>query len=156
VTADIAKVQPARDNDESLHRTGLFDVEEVTSVRPDDIVEMLQQKPFQRFRIFLSDGTVYEIRHAELVKVGRSKILIFFPTASPMRFSNATSRHHFCTLLGSSPSHRLPRLHPPDLGSPVSGSPAIRPIQVPSTVSDPPAPARRSSNRAPAGSSGKR
>jgi hypothetical protein len=49
-------------------------------VRPDDIVEMLQQKPFQRFRIFLSDGTVYEIRHAELIKVGRSKILIFFPT----------------------------------------------------------------------------
>ena len=49
-------------------------------MRPDDVVEMLQQKPFQPFRIFLSDGTVYEIRHAELVKVGRSKILIFFPT----------------------------------------------------------------------------
>jgi hypothetical protein len=48
-------------------------------VRPDDIVEMLKEKPFRPFRIFLSDGTVYEIRHAELVKVGRSKAMIFFP-----------------------------------------------------------------------------
>lgn len=49
-------------------------------MRPDDVVEMLQHKPFQPFRIFLSDGAVYEIRPAELVKVGRSKVLIFFPT----------------------------------------------------------------------------
>ena len=49
-------------------------------MRPDDIVEMLQEKPFRPFRIYLSDGTVYEIRHAELVKVGRSKAMIFFPT----------------------------------------------------------------------------
>jgi hypothetical protein len=49
-------------------------------MRPDDIVEMLQERPFRPFRIDLSDGTVYEIRHAELVKVGRSKAMIFFPT----------------------------------------------------------------------------
>jgi hypothetical protein len=49
-------------------------------MRPDDVVEMLREKPFRPFRIHLSDGTVYEIRHAELVKVGRSKAMIFFPT----------------------------------------------------------------------------
>ena len=49
-------------------------------MRPDDIVEMLREKPFQPFRLYVSDGTVYEIRHAELVKVGRSKAVIYFPT----------------------------------------------------------------------------
>ena len=48
-------------------------------MRPDDIVEMLREKPFRPFRIYLSDGSVYEIRHAELAKVGRSKVLMFFP-----------------------------------------------------------------------------
>jgi hypothetical protein len=48
-------------------------------MRPEDIVEMLREKPFRPFRINLSDGTVYEIRHAELVKVGRSKAMIYFP-----------------------------------------------------------------------------
>jgi hypothetical protein len=48
-------------------------------MRPEDIVELLKEKPFRPFRIYLSDGTVYEIRHAELVKVGRSKAMIYFP-----------------------------------------------------------------------------
>jgi hypothetical protein len=48
-------------------------------MRPDDVIEMLRERPFRPFRFYLSDGTVYEIRHAELVKVGRTKILIFFP-----------------------------------------------------------------------------
>jgi len=48
-------------------------------MRPEAIVEMLREKPFRPFRIYLSDGTVYEIRHAELVMVGRSKAMIFFP-----------------------------------------------------------------------------
>ncbi len=71
-------------------------------MRPDDIVEMLQQRPFQPFRVYLSDGTVYEIRHAELVKVGRSKAMIFFPTVDEphavferwvsLRFSDSLSR----------------------------------------------------------------
>jgi hypothetical protein len=48
-------------------------------MRPEAIVEMLREKQFRPFLIYLSDGTVYEIRHAELVLVGRSKAMIFFP-----------------------------------------------------------------------------
>jgi len=48
-------------------------------MRPDDIIAMLREKPFRPFLIYVSDGSVYEIRHAELVKVDRSKAWIFFP-----------------------------------------------------------------------------
>ncbi len=44
-----------------------------------DVLEMLQQRPFQPFRIHVSDGTVYEIRHPELMAVGRTRALVFFP-----------------------------------------------------------------------------
>jgi hypothetical protein len=32
----------------------------------------LRRQPFERFRIHLSDGTAYEIRHPEVILVGRS------------------------------------------------------------------------------------
>lgn len=44
-----------------------------------DLLEMLRQRPFQAFRIHVSDGTVYEIRHPEMMAVGRTKGLVFFP-----------------------------------------------------------------------------
>lgn len=44
-----------------------------------DLLEILRQRPFQAFRIHVSDGTVYEIRHPEIMLVGRSKAYVFFP-----------------------------------------------------------------------------
>src|SRR4051794_35337913 len=44
-----------------------------------DLLEMLKHRPFQAFRIHVSDGTVYEIRHPEMMVVGRTKALVFFP-----------------------------------------------------------------------------
>jgi hypothetical protein len=41
-------------------------------MRPDDLLEVLLQRPFRPFRLYLVDGTVYEIRHPDLVWVGRS------------------------------------------------------------------------------------
>ncbi len=40
---------------------------------------MLRKRPFQMFRIHVTDGTVYEIRHPEMMVVGRTKALVFFP-----------------------------------------------------------------------------
>ena len=45
---------------------------------PEDIVEALKRKPFEPFRIYLSDGTVYDIRHPDLVMVGLESIVIGF------------------------------------------------------------------------------
>jgi hypothetical protein len=44
-----------------------------------DILEMLRHRPFQPFRIHVTDGTVYEIRHPEMMVVDWSKALVFFP-----------------------------------------------------------------------------
>lgn len=45
-------------------------------MRPQDILELLRGRPFQPFRIYLSDGAVFEVRHPELVMVGRSTVLV--------------------------------------------------------------------------------
>jgi hypothetical protein len=44
-----------------------------------DLLDMLRQRPFQALRIHVSDGTVYEIRHPEMMVVGRIKALVFIP-----------------------------------------------------------------------------
>jgi hypothetical protein len=48
-------------------------------MRPGDIRVFLQRQPFQPFRITLTDGRTYEVRHPELVMVGRSSLVIGFP-----------------------------------------------------------------------------
>ena len=48
-------------------------------MRPEDIHRVLRQRPFQPFRIHLSNGTAYDIRHPELVVVGRSTLFIGIP-----------------------------------------------------------------------------
>lgn len=48
-------------------------------MRPEDIREFLQHKPFQPFRLTLTDGRTYEIRHPELAMVGRSAVAIGVP-----------------------------------------------------------------------------
>ncbi len=44
-----------------------------------DIVNLLQKRPFQPFRLRLSDETVYEIRHPELVLVTPSSVIVGVP-----------------------------------------------------------------------------
>ena len=59
-------------------------------MRPDDIRAFLQQKPFRPFRVTLTDGRSYEVRHPELSMVGRSTAAIGLPgPAIPIRFTIA-------------------------------------------------------------------
>ena len=41
-------------------------------MRPDDLDRVLKAAPFNPFRIVMHGGTAYEVRHSELVQVGRS------------------------------------------------------------------------------------
>lgn len=45
-------------------------------MRPEDIREFLRRQPFQPFRLTLTDGRTYEVRHPELLMVGRSTVAI--------------------------------------------------------------------------------
>jgi hypothetical protein len=48
-------------------------------MRPEDLLEMLRKRPFEPFRIRLSNGETYEVRHPELAMVGQSAMAIGVP-----------------------------------------------------------------------------
>jgi hypothetical protein len=48
-------------------------------MRPEDLLQIVRKQPFQPFRIHLSNGDILQVRHPELVQVGRSTALIFHP-----------------------------------------------------------------------------
>ncbi|MGZ6074518.1 MAG: hypothetical protein ACXWOA_11715, partial [Isosphaeraceae bacterium] len=41
-------------------------------MRPEDVREFLRRRPFQPFRLTLTDGRPYDVMHPELAMVGRS------------------------------------------------------------------------------------
>ncbi len=48
-------------------------------MRPNDILELLRAQPFRPFRLSLSDGREFEVRHPEMAMVGRSTVHIGIP-----------------------------------------------------------------------------
>ena len=50
-------------------------------MRPEDLLHLLRQSPFQPFRLLVSTGIAHEVRHPELAMVGRSTLTIEFPAA---------------------------------------------------------------------------
>ncbi len=50
-------------------------------MRPEDLRQFVRQEPFRPFRLTLTDGRTYDIRHPELVALGRSSLFIGFPRA---------------------------------------------------------------------------
>jgi hypothetical protein len=49
-------------------------------MRPDDIREYVQRRPFQPFRLTLTDGRTYDVNHPELAMVGRSTVTVGIPS----------------------------------------------------------------------------
>jgi hypothetical protein len=48
-------------------------------MRPDDLLALLRAAPFEAFRIYLSDGAAFEIRHPDMAIVQRSKAPVAVP-----------------------------------------------------------------------------
>ena len=48
-------------------------------MRPEDILEILRSTPFEPFRVYLTDGAVYELRHPDMAIVQRSKVTLAVP-----------------------------------------------------------------------------
>jgi hypothetical protein len=53
----------------------------VNAIFPDDLFTALRRRPFEPFRIQVSDGTTYDVRHPELVMVGLVSIAKGVPAA---------------------------------------------------------------------------
>ena len=48
-------------------------------MRSDDLLQKLKKQPFVPFRVFLSDGSQYDVRHPELAIVTRRTVVIGVP-----------------------------------------------------------------------------
>lgn len=48
-------------------------------MRPEDLLELLRAMPFEPFRIHLSDGASFEIRHPDMAIVQRSRVTMAVP-----------------------------------------------------------------------------
>ncbi len=62
-------------------------------MRPQDILDLLREEPFEPFSIFLSDDTRYDVYHPAFVLVDNSRITLGLPTnQSPDRPAKRTVR----------------------------------------------------------------
>jgi hypothetical protein len=48
-------------------------------MRPEDLLELLRARPFEPFRLYLSDGAVFEVRHPDTAIVQRSRVTVAVP-----------------------------------------------------------------------------
>jgi hypothetical protein len=48
-------------------------------ITPPTLLEHVKAKPFRPFRIQMASGKTYDVRHPELVKVGKTYVMIFTP-----------------------------------------------------------------------------
>lgn len=53
-------------------------------MRPDAIRRLLTQKPFRPFRLYVSDGAIYDITHPEIANVTPGGVRISLPPAGPL------------------------------------------------------------------------
>lgn len=56
--------------------------QEVATMREEDLLKLLQEKPFRPLRIVLTDGSSHEIRHPEFAWVTRSTVLVGLPASA--------------------------------------------------------------------------
>ena len=50
-----------------------------STMRPEDVLALLQRKPFQPIRIALADGRNFDVRQRELVMLGRTSMIVGIP-----------------------------------------------------------------------------
>ena len=52
-------------------------------MRPEDLIHWVRATPFAPFRIRLNSGRAFEIRHPEMLRVGRSSINVYSFVGEP-------------------------------------------------------------------------
>ena len=65
-------------------------------IKPDDILELLRQRPFQPFRIHLSDGSGHDVSHPEQALVFPGRVLVAVPSD---RKPGLMQDLHYCSIL---------------------------------------------------------
>ncbi len=55
-------------------------------IRTEDIEELIRKRPFEPFRICMTDGRTYDIIHPELCLPGRNKVHVGVPDPKAKRW----------------------------------------------------------------------
>lgn len=55
-------------------------------IRPEDVRNHLDKRPFEAFRICMTDGRTYDVTHPELCLPGRNKVHVALPDPKARRF----------------------------------------------------------------------
>ncbi|HWG41451.1 MAG TPA: hypothetical protein VN688_01605 [Gemmataceae bacterium] len=45
-------------------------------MQQEDVEKKVRQRPFKPFRLYLTDGSTYEVRHPELIMLGRRYLVL--------------------------------------------------------------------------------
>ena len=53
-------------------------------MRPEDLIHWVRATPFAPFRIRLNSGRTFDIRHPEMLRVGRSSINVYSFAGEPI------------------------------------------------------------------------
>jgi len=61
-------------------------------IRREDVRKHLDKRPFEAFRICLTDGQTYDVRHSDLCLIDRSTVYVGVP--DPRRRGVALDTHH--------------------------------------------------------------
>ena len=69
-----------------------------TEMRPDTLMSYLKTQPFRPFRMVLNSGKTYDVRHPELVKVGRDFVVVFRATAPEAQPASLSGSSWLCRL----------------------------------------------------------
>jgi hypothetical protein len=70
-----------------------------------EVLDRVKREPFIPFRIVMSSGEAYEIRHPELVMVGRREIIVGTPAQDDPRISD---HHDYLSMLHVTVLEELP------------------------------------------------
>jgi len=51
-----------------------------------DLLQRVRQRPFVPFRMVLTEGTTYEVRHPDFIMVGRDSVVVGLPGEQEQEF----------------------------------------------------------------------
>ncbi len=64
--------------------------------RPEDVLELVRRRPFVPFRIYMSDGSQYEVSHPEQVMVSVRTVQVGVPSE---RRPGVMQNIHLCAIM---------------------------------------------------------